>query len=148
VLSQETYSEAHNLESRVAETHPNFVPTSLPTDVMETEFLSLGQPPIEDDADELSSWEEEPSTQVQELQHGGPVASTSNRAAGLGEKRTKELSGECAYCGEAFSRKSDAKRHENSVHRREKFRFRCSLCATKCSRKDALERHIKKKHPS
>lgn len=147
--------ETHNLgyqESNVSAIHPSFVPTPLQT-AMETGFLPLSEQLREGgDANWVSCWESNDvdvglSMQFQELQVERPTPSTSNFAAGLGlpkKTKKKEEGGECAQCGETFSRKSDARRHEKTAHRREV--HACSMCNIICSRKDALQRHIRDQH--
>ncbi len=147
--------ETHNLgylESSATAMHPSFVPTPLPT-AMGIGFLPLGESPSEGgDANWQSSWESEEvdlglSMGIRELQLESPIPSTSNSAAGLGEPkkpRKKEESGVCAQCNQTFSRRSDVRRHENTAHGREV--HACPLCNIICSRKDALQRHIRDQH--
>jgi hypothetical protein len=158
-VNQETYGiqgETHILgyqESNASASHPSFVvPTPLQT-TMGTGFLPLSEPPSEGGiANWGSSWEcnevdLDLSMRVQELQLGSSTPSTSDSAAGFGvqkKPRKKEEGGVCAQCGQTFSRKSDARRHENTAHRREV--HACSMCNIICSRRDALRRHIRDQH--
>jgi uncharacterized Zn-finger protein len=87
-----------------------------------------------------------------EMQPENPTPSTSNTVVELGEqkrqrKRKREESpGECDECEVDFTRKSDAKRHRETVHRSDG-EFVCEKCRNKrFSRKDALQRHMKLKH--
>jgi len=148
VLNRETYGEpgdAQNLGylgSSVPATHPSFLPTPIGE-------LSLGETPSEGGATNWQSNEEADvglSTRVHELQLESPTPSTSNLAAGLGKKksRKKEEGGVCGQCDKKFSRKSDVKRHEETVHGGEG--YICELCNTPCCRKDALQRHMRDQH--
>jgi uncharacterized Zn-finger protein len=74
---------------------------------------------------------------------GGDSSSGSQR----GEKRKpkkKEESGSCDECHRSFSRRSDARRHKITAHKKEE--YGCPQCPIKCSRKDALLRHIRDQH--
>ena len=51
----------------------------------------------------------------------------------------------CLQCEKKFKRKSELKRHEDSVHRTEE-NFQCPNCSKTFARKDNLIRHTKKKH--
>jgi uncharacterized Zn-finger protein len=146
-----THSPAYQ-ESNASAIHPSFIPTPLQT-TMGTGFLPPGEPPSEGSgANWMSSWESHEvdgglSMRVQQLQLESPTPSTSNHAAGLGvpnKPKKKEESGVCAHCGQQFSRKSDARRHENTAHGREV--HACPMCNIICSRKDALQRHIRDQH--
>lgn len=146
-----THSQAYQ-ESNASAIQPSFVPTSLQT-TMGTGLLPPGEPPRQGgDANWMSSWESDEvdvglSMQVQQLQLESSTPSTSNYAAGLGipkKSKKKEESGVCGECGQTFSRKSDARRHENTAHKREV--HACPMCNTICGRRDALQRHIRDKH--
>jgi len=99
----ETHSLGY-LESSAAAIQPSFVPTPLQP-AMGTGFVPLGEPPIEGgDENWLSSWESEEvdmdiSMQVQELQLGSPMPSTSNSATGGREVHA------CPQCHIICSRK-------------------------------------------
>ncbi|KAI9433644.1 hypothetical protein H4582DRAFT_976717 [Lactarius indigo] len=144
VLNRQTYGEpgdAQNLgypESSATATQPSFLPTPV--------GLSLGGA-----TNWQSSWENEDvdmdlSRQVNELQLESPTPSTSNLATGLGKKsrKKKEEGGVCSQCNKVFSRKSDARRHEITVHGGEG--YICQVCNTPCCRKDALQRHMRDQH--
>ncbi len=141
--------ETHNLgylESSATAMHPSFVPTPLPT-AMGIGFLPLGESPSEGGDANWQSSDLGLSMGIRELQLESPIPSTSNSAAGLGEPkkpRKKEESGVCAQCNQTFSRRSDVRRHENTAHGREV--HACPLCNIICSRKDALQRHIRDQH--
>ena len=51
----------------------------------------------------------------------------------------------CSICDKIFSRKSDLKRHTDSVHAKKKPN-KCSLCKFRCSEKSTLKRHIESVH--
>ena len=59
-------------------------------------------------------------------------------------QRKKEEGGSCDLCNRWFSRRSDAKRHRNTAHTKEV--HACPQCHTICSRRDALQRHIRDQH--
>ena len=159
MVNPETYGvqgETHSLgyqESNASASHPNCVaPTPLQT--MGTGFLPLGEPPSGGgSANWESSWESNDvdwdlSMQVQQLELGSSMPSTSDSAAGFGvqkKPRKREDSGVCTQCGQTFSRGSDARRHERTAHGREI--HACSMCNIICSRRDALHRHIRDQHP-
>lgn len=128
VLNQQTYGEpgdAQNLgylEPSTAATQPSFLPTST--------GLSLGgaanwQPTLESEDVDMDL-----STRVNELQLESPTPSTSNLATGPGKRprKKKEEGGGCGQCNKVFSRKSDARRHEITVHGGEE--YICQLCNT------------------
>ncbi len=52
---------------------------------------------------------------------------------------------ECNQCEKKFTRKSNLKRHQDSVHSTVK-PFECPHCSFSTKRKDILDRHIKEKH--
>ncbi|KAH9055492.1 hypothetical protein EDB87DRAFT_1824579 [Lactarius vividus] len=144
VLNWQTYGElgdAQNLgylEPSAVATQPSFIPTTI--------ISSLGgaanwQPSLE--SEEVDG---DLSTQVNKLRLESPAPSTSNLAMGLGKRsgKKKEESGECTQCNKVFSRKSDARRHEITVHGREG--YICQLCNTPCCRKDTLQRHMRDQH--
>lgn len=60
--------------------------------------------------------------------------------------KKKEESGSCDKCHRSFSRRSDARRHNITAHKTEGYEYACSQCPIKCSRKDALLRHIRDQH--
>lgn len=76
---------------------------------------------------------------------------SSSSCSGSGSQRAerrkpkkKEESGSCDKCHRSFSRRSDARRHKNTAHYNEE--HQCPQCFIKCSRKDALLRHIRDQH--
>lgn len=146
-----THNQAYQ-ESNASAIHPSYVPTPLQT-TMGTGLLLPGELQRQGgDANWMSSWESHEvdvdlSMQVQQLQLESPTPSTSNYAERLGmpnKSKKKEESGVCGQCGQTFSRKSDARRHENTAHGREV--HACPMCNRICSRKDALQRHIRDQH--
>lgn len=77
--------------------------------------------------------------------------STASSSSGSGSQRAeqrkpkkKEESGSCDECHRSFSRRSDVRRHKNAAHKKEA--YGCPQCPIKCSRKDALLRHIRDQH--
>ena len=150
ILNTETDDEAHDLgylESCAAAMRQSFVPT-------ETEFREPGETPNEDSATNWQSdWESEEvdvglSMRVHELRLESRTPSTSKSAAGRRKQKPKpkkkEESGVCGHCNQEFSRKSDARRHEITVHGTGV--YVCELCDAPCNRKDALKRHIRLQH--
>ncbi|KAH9015262.1 hypothetical protein EDB83DRAFT_240122 [Lactarius deliciosus] len=143
VLNLQTYGEpgdAQNLylEPSPAATQPSFLPTSI--------GLSLSGAANWQSNLESEDVDMDLSTRVNELQIESPTPSTSNLATGPGKRsrKKKEEGGECSQCNKAFSRKSDARRHEITVHNGEE--YICLLCNTPCCRKDALRRHMRDQH--
>jgi len=59
-------------------------------------------------------------------------------------RRRKEEGGSCDLCSRWFSRRSDIRRHKNTAHAKEV--HACSQCHIICSRRDALQRHIRDQH--
>jgi DNA-directed RNA polymerase subunit RPC12/RpoP len=51
----------------------------------------------------------------------------------------------CNRCNKTFTRKSNLKRHQDSVHSTER-PFQCPYCSFSTKRKDILDRHIREKH--
>jgi len=159
MVNTETYEvqgETHSLgyqESNASASHPSFVPTPLQT-TMGTGFFSLCEQPSEGGSanwgssiSESDEVDVDLSMRVQKLQLGSSTLSTSDSAAGFGvqkKPRKREEGGVCAQCNQTFSRKSDAKRHENTAHRREV--HACPMCNSICGRRDALRRHIRDQH--
>lgn len=74
---------------------------------------------------------------------GGGSGSGSQRAEQRKPKK-KEESGSCDECHRSFSRRSDVRRHKNTAH--EDKAHECPQCSIKCSRNDALLRHIRDQH--
>ena len=82
---------------------------------------------------------------------GGSSSSSSGGGGSSGPQRAekrkpkkKEESGSCDECHRSFSRRSDVRRHKNTAHRNGA--HGCPQCPIKCSRKDALLRHIRDQH--
>jgi uncharacterized Zn-finger protein len=84
----------------------------------------------------------------QEMQLENPTPSTSRTVAGpeRQKKRKREEEGKCDECKKWFKRKSDAKRHKKAVHEKEIFVCPWPRCNTRCSRRDALRRHMQDQH--
>lgn len=89
--------------------------------------------------------------EVQFLSTTSPGSSSSGGGGSSGPQRAekrkpkkKEESGSCDECHRSFSRRSDVRRHKNTAHRNGA--YRCPMCPIKCSRKDALLRHIRDQH--
>ena len=59
-------------------------------------------------------------------------------------QRKKEEGGSCDLCNRWFSRRSDVRRHKNTAHAKEV--HACPQCHMICSRRDALQRHIRDRH--
>jgi len=59
-------------------------------------------------------------------------------------QRKKEEGGSCDLCNRWFSRRSDIRRHKNTAHAKEV--HACPQCHMICSRRDALQRHIRDQH--
>ena len=59
-------------------------------------------------------------------------------------QRKKEEGGSCDLCNRWFSRRSDVRRHKNTAHAKEV--HACPQCHMICSRRDALQRHIRDQH--
>jgi Zinc finger, C2H2 type len=74
---------------------------------------------------------------------GGGGSSGPQRAEQRKPKK-KEESGSCDECHRSFSRKSDVRRHKKTAHNNGA--HECPQCPIKCSRKDALLRHIRDQH--
>lgn len=136
---------------------PSLVPTPLPaSDQLDLSFglgLELGGSVGEADLQATSESEEATVNfspgpfEVQFLS----TASSSSGCSGSGSQQTeqrkpkkKEESGSCDECHRSFSRRSDVRRHKITAHKKEA--HGCPLCPIKCSRKDALLRHIRDQH--
>ena len=76
--------------------------------------------------------------------NGGGASSPGSQRAGQRKPKKKEESGSCDECHRSFSRRSDVRRHKNTAHKGEA--YRCPQCPIKCSRKDALQRHVRDQH--
>lgn len=139
-------------------TGSDLVPTPLPApDQLDLSFglgLELGR--IVGEADLQATWGGEEAAmdlspgpfEVQILSTASP---SSSSGGGSGSQRVeqkkpkkKEESGSCDECHRSFSRRSDVRRHKNTAHRKEE--YECPLCTIKCSRKDALLRHVRDQH--
>ena len=59
-------------------------------------------------------------------------------------RRRKEEGGWCDLCNRRFSRRSDVRRHKNTAHTKEV--HACPQCHIICSRRDALQRHMRDQH--
>ncbi|KAI9454695.1 hypothetical protein F5148DRAFT_416654 [Russula earlei] len=139
-------------ESTVLEAGWNLVPTQLPgpNDVP----LSLGWGFDLGDSsvvDVQGTWEGEgsvvSSTRPSKVQLEIPTASgngVESRRGGQRRHRKKEEGGFCDVCNRPFSRTSDIRRHKKTTHTKEV--HACSQCNIVCSRRDALQRHIRDQH--
>lgn len=59
-------------------------------------------------------------------------------------RRKREEGGSCDLCNRWFSRRSDVRRHKNTAHTKEV--HACPQCHIICSRRDALQRHLRDQH--
>jgi hypothetical protein len=78
---------------------------------------------------------------------GGGVSSTSSPGSHRvvqRRRRRKEEGGWCNLCNRWFSRRSDIRRHKNTAHAKEV--HACPQCHIICSRRDALQRHMRDQH--
>ena len=75
---------------------------------------------------------------------GGGSSSSGSRRREQKKPKKKEESGWCDECHRSFSRRSDVRRHKITAHIKEA--YGCPRCPIKCSRKDALLRHIRDQH--
>jgi len=147
--------ETHNwgcTESTVFEAGWGLVPTPLPgtNDVslsLGWEF-SLGE---SGEANLQRTWEGEgtatSSTALSEVQYESATSSGSVFGSQQAEKRRsrkREEGGYCDVCNRQFSRTSDIRRHKKTTHTKEV--HACSQCNIICSRRDALQRHIRDQH--
>lgn len=78
--------------------------------------------------------------QLESSQSGGSGARQVERR----RSRRKEESGVCDLCNRSFSRMSDVRRHKKTAHAKEV--HACSQCHIICSRRDALQRHMRDYH--
>jgi len=141
-----------SVDSGALATGSSVIPTPLPTS--DDAALSSGwgsELQRNDDANLQANWESDGaidlSTGLVEVQLENPEPSSGGSGSQQGEQRRgrrKEESGICDLCHHWFSRKSDVKRHKNTAHAKEV--HACPQCRTTCSRKDALNRHIKDQH--
>jgi len=78
---------------------------------------------------------------------GGGISRTSSSGSHHVEqrrRRRKEEGGWCNLCNRWFSRRSDIRRHKNTAHAKEV--HACPQCHIICSRRDALQRHMRDQH--
>lgn len=148
MLVPEADDEARYLESCAASMRQSFVSTPIeflgPGETQSESSATHRQSGCESEEDDVGS-----SMQVDEPQQESPTPSPSKGRAGVRKQkkpkpRKKEESGICGRCEMEFSRISDFKRHETAVHRRSV--HVCKFCKVPCSRKDALQRHIRDQH--
>jgi hypothetical protein len=144
----------------------DLVPTPLPaSDQLDLSFglgLELEGSVGEADLQATSEGEEAPmdfSPEPFEVQFlstasssGGGGSSSSGSGPQRAEQRKpkkKEESGSCDKCHRSFSRRSDVRRHKNTAHKNtahSEVAYECPQCSIKCSRKDALWRHLRDQH--
>ncbi len=61
------------------------------------------------------------------------------------ENKSKKIA-TCDICDKDFSSRGTLRRHLRDSHESKKASFRCDECGISCSRKDALSKHIQRKH--
>ncbi|KAI0246957.1 hypothetical protein BJV78DRAFT_86055 [Lactifluus subvellereus] len=132
---------------------PTPIPLPLPTPIQADARLSLvAASGGTGETEPQATWNEgvvDLSRRVSEIQLESlaPAASGSDSGMQQAEQRRarkKEESGVCDLCNRWFSRRSDVRRHKNTAHAKKV--HACPQCHIVCSRKDALQRHIRDQH--
>ncbi|KAG2222618.1 hypothetical protein INT45_008282 [Circinella minor] len=79
----------------------------------------------------------------QQMTESDTTTTTTTTKKTAKKKRKYSESDPCGNCGKKFTREIDRKRHENTVHTRQK-KYKCRECGRSFSRHDSLLRHERK----
>jgi uncharacterized C2H2 Zn-finger protein len=135
--------------SRALTIEPNLVPTPLPvTSDTPTQLAWWGSELVGTSEVNLqATWAGEEGLDFVEghidVQAESPVGTGSPQVEQR-RQRKKEEPGWCDQCDRWFTRRSDVRRHKNTAHAKEV--HACPQCHIICSRRDALQRHIRDQH--